>query len=254
MRLKFITLNIEHGGKLLNEAIEFIKKEQPDLLFLQEAQNTDIETDKQHYKTISEILSASNFPHHIFAPYVEFEFDGTNVLHGNAIFSRYPLTKGEITYFNGRYEKADFFGAQKLHDYTRLPHAMQTASLKLPDKEVFLVNVHGVWGINGKDSPIRSRMVDQILAQITGRDSVIVAGDFNFQNNTQASKTLGTHLVSVFEQRLTTTFNMERKTDPGYATAAVDMVFVSNGIKVITADCPKVEISDHLPLVCELEL
>lgn len=175
MRFKFITLNIEHGGKLLNKAIEFINKEQPDLLFIQEAQNTDSKTDKQHYKTISEILSATQFNYHIFAPYVEFEFDGTNVQHGNAIFARYPLISGETTYFNGRYEKADFFGAQKLHDYTRLPHAMQTASLKLPDKEIFLVNVHGVWGTDGEDSPIRSRMVDLILTQINGRDSVIAA-------------------------------------------------------------------------------
>ena len=254
MKFKFITLNVEHGGRLLNEAVEFINKEQPDLLFLQEAQNTDLKTAKQHYRTISEIQSSVKFPYHIFSPYVEFEFDNTNVLHGNAIFSRYQLTGGDIIYFNGQYEKADFAGAKKLHDFTRLPHAMQTASMKLQDKEIFLVNVHGVWGTDGRDSPIRSHMVDLILTQIAGKDSVIVAGDFNFQNNTQAVKTLENHLLSVFGQRLTTTLNMKRKTDLGYASAAVDMVFVSNGISVITADCPKVEISDHLPLVCELEL
>lgn len=254
MILKFITLNIEHGGKLLNKAIEFINKEQPDLLFIQEAQNTIFKTGKQHYKTISEILSATSLLHHVFAPYVEFEFDGIDILHGNAIFSRYPLTRGQITYFNGSYGKADFAAAKKLHDYTRLPHAMQTATLNLPGGEIFLVNVHGVWGTDGEDSPIRSRMVDLILTQIVGKSSVIVAGDFNFGSHTEAAKTLGNHLSSVFERRLTTTFNMQRKTDPGYATAAVDMIFISNEISVITANCPKVEISDHLPLVCELEL
>ncbi len=254
MRFKFITLNIEHGGKLLNKAIEFINKEQPELLFLQEAQSTDLKTAKQHYRTISEIQSSIKFPYHIFSPYVEFEFDNTTVLHGNAIFSRYPLSGGKITYFNGQYEKADFYSAKKLHDFTILPHAMQTASMKLADREVFLVNVHGVWGTDGGDSPIRSRMVELILDQITGKSSVIVAGDFNFQKNTQAAKTLESHLVSVFKQRLTTTFNMNRKTDLGYASAAVDMVFISNEIKVIAANCPKVEISDHLPLICELEL
>ena len=254
MMLKFITLNIEHGGKLLTEAIEFINNEQPDLLFLQEAQNTHQKSNKKNYKTISTILSQTSFPNHIFAPYVEFEFDGITTLHGNAIFSRYPLTKGEIVYFNGTYEKADFFEAQKLHDFTLLPHAMQTAILKISGKTIFLVNVHGVWGRDGEDSSIRTKMVDSILNQISGKKSVIVAGDFNFQHYTNAAKRLGTNLRSVFGQSLTSTFNMKRKSDIGYATAVVDMIFLSQDFQVKSSTCPQVEISDHLPLVCELEL
>lgn len=47
---------------------------------------------------------------------------------------------------------------------------------------------------------------------------------------------------------------MKRKTTFGYATAVVDMIFVSGDICVTSKSCPKVDISDHLPLVCEFEI
>ncbi len=47
---------------------------------------------------------------------------------------------------------------------------------------------------------------------------------------------------------------MRRKKDPGYATSAVDVVYVSPEIKIISRDCPNVDISDHLPLVATLDI
>jgi endonuclease/exonuclease/phosphatase family metal-dependent hydrolase len=61
-------------------------------------------------------------------------------------------------------------------------------------------------------------------------------------------------LLSVFGNSLATTFNMSQKTNPGYATAAVDMLFISREIKVTSSECPQVNISDHLPLIATLEV
>ena len=58
----------------------------------------------------------------------------------------------------------------------------------------------------------------------------------------------------MFKDELKTTFNMKRKTDPGYAAAVVDMIFISKNIEVISHDCPQVDISDHLPLVCKFNI
>jgi endonuclease/exonuclease/phosphatase family metal-dependent hydrolase len=56
----------------------------------------------------------------------------------------------------------------------------------------------------------------------------------------------------VFGEELKTTFNMKHKDNPGYATAAVDMMFISPDIKVSEKACPEVDVSDHLPLVVQL--
>jgi len=36
MKIKFITLNILHGGELLDSILEFLNKEDPDIIALQE--------------------------------------------------------------------------------------------------------------------------------------------------------------------------------------------------------------------------
>ena len=105
------------------------------------------------------------------------------------------------------------------------------------------------------DSLDRRLQMGRIIAkEIQDKKTVILAGDFNLQPDTDTVKLITKHLTSVFGSSLISTFNMKRKTNPGYATAAVDMVFVSTDIRVLSAKCPQVEISDHLPLVCELEL
>lgn len=254
MKCKIITLNIEHGGKLLDEAVQFINEQDPDVLFLQEAQETDQVTTKLHYKTITEMARRTHLQYHVFSPFCEFVFGEVRIFHGNAVFSKFPLTFRETVYFIGSYETADFFGAQERNDYSQLPHAMQITTLQLPTTTVQLINVHGVWGKDGLDSDIRFEMVQKILGKLDPALPNIVAGDFNFQARAQAAKQLEQSLHSVFGETLTSTFNMNRKTNPGYATAAVDMIYVSKNVPVLSSSCPQVQISDHLPLVCELEL
>ncbi len=254
MKIKIVTLNIEHGGKLLDAAVAFINQQNPDILFLQEAQETDQITTKLHYKTITELSQRTQLPYHVFSPFCEFVFGEVRVFHGNALFSKYPLTFQETVYFVGSYETADFFGAEERNDFSELPHAMQIATVHLPHTSIQLINVHGVWGTDGDDSPMRFEMVKKIERSLSGTTPSIVAGDFNFKPHTQAAEQLQQTLHSVFGQTLPSTFNMKRKTNPGYATAAVDMIYVSKEVPVLSSNCPVIEVSDHLPLVCELEL
>lgn len=82
---------------------------------------------------------------------------------------------------------------------------------------------------------------------------VILAGDTNAKPTNQAMRNLEKHFVSVFGDELTTTFNMKRKTNPGYATAAVDLMYISPDLEVIQKACLDVDVSDHLPLVVTLQ-
>ncbi|MBU0974285.1 hypothetical protein KKD03_01130, partial [Patescibacteria group bacterium] len=86
---------------------------------------------------------------------------------------------------------------------------------------------------------------------------LLLAGDFNLNTYTKTIKKIENVLESVFKSDLKTSFNLKRKDlekDPGYVTSAVDMMFVSKDVRVIKRSCPDVDISDHLPLVVELEL
>jgi endonuclease/exonuclease/phosphatase family metal-dependent hydrolase len=67
-------------------------------------------------------------------------------------------------------------------------------------------------------------------------------------------KNIEQYLTSVFGNNLKSTFNMRRKDNPGYATAAVDMLFVSPNIRIVNSECSDVDISDHLPVIATLEV
>ncbi len=92
-------------------------------------------------------------------------------------------------------------------------------------------------------------MSDKIIEAITDVPNVILGGDTNARPTNKAMMAIEEHLDSVFGTELTTTFNMERKHNPGYATSVVDMLFVSSNISVQSHSCPDVDISDHLPLI-----
>ena len=100
----------------------------------------------------------------------------------------------------------------------------------------------------------RRKMSDVIVNAVKDKQQVILAGDTNAKPTNQAVTAIEAHLHSVFGHELTTSFNMRRKDNLGYATAVVDLMFVSPDIHVFSHECPDVDISDHLPLIAELEL
>ena len=115
----------------------------------------------------------------------------------------------------------------------------------------------GIWGLDGGDNSARFKMSDIIVEQIKDKEKVLLAGDFNLKPNTQTIKNIEKYLTNVFKDELKSSFNLSRKNlekFPGYATAVVDMLFVSSDIKLLTHSCPQVDVSDHLPLICEFEV
>jgi len=97
-------------------------------------------------------------------------------------------------------------------------------------------------------------MAEVVIEAVKDKQNVIVAGDTNAKQTNQAILDIEQHLVSVFKRDMTTTFNMRHKDNPGYATAAVDAVFIDRGMKVIEKQCPDVDVSDHLPLSVTVDI
>lgn len=254
MRFKFVTLNVQHGGKLMDNIIEFIKEEKPDILFLQEAQESNDLTDTRRFNTNQELQKQLLFPYYLFAPHYEVVVKGIRVLHGNAILSNYPLRMLGQIYFDSFFERVDHSAMDEAGDYSKLPHSMLSAEASIANYKINLFNVHGVWDKHGKDTNRRLKMSNTIVEQVRNKPNSILAGDFNLNPDTQAVRNIEKYLTSVFGFSLESTFNMKHKTDVGFATAVVDQIFVSETFNVLSKRCPAVDISDHLPLICELEL
>ncbi|HEX7017505.1 MAG TPA: endonuclease/exonuclease/phosphatase family protein [Patescibacteria group bacterium] len=254
MQLKVLTLNLWNGGRLWDQAQAFLEKEQADILLLQEAYNGTNPAFESRFRTVSVLQEmfpeySSNFA----ATYLDTRKNEGQIEDGQLILSRFPILHSVNIFTDIPYGEYD---QDATTDFTRFPVNVQVAVIEVAGKPVTLLNVHGPVNYDGTaDTDRRLRLRDVILQEIEGQPHAIVGGDFNVQPATETIRSLSRALTPLFaEGELTTTFNMRRKSHPGYATAAVDNLFVTSSLKIISRDCPAVDVSDHLPLVATLEL
>lgn len=249
MKVKVVQLNIWRGT-LLDNALAFLREEDPDIILLQEVYSSpdeNLPSEKRLYEYLNEELPD------YYATYGVAFTDITevgNIQSGNAIFSKFEITDSENTFFDEPYRE---FNEQAQTDFSHNPQTILRAVLNADGVTLNAFSVHGIWGTDGEDNPRRKEMGDIIISEIKDKENVIMGGDFNLLPHTETVKNIEKHVDSVFKESLARTFNMKYKTDGGYATAAVDMIFVSQGIKVLDKKCLDIQVSDHLPLVVELE-
>ena len=252
MKIKVVSINVYVGGRIWHSLVDFIKSEKPDILLLQEVFNGNNKSLPNHYRTYEEFKNLG-FKSSAFEQAFVYEDENGLNPEGNAVFSKFEIISSEMFALND----AEFAVSYKdiPENWPVLPRIAQLCKVDVSGTEVNIVNVQGVWDLAGDNpSEARQQMISAILDKTNGLNNVIIAGDTNANINNPLLRRLEVAYKPVFGSELKSTFNMKRKTNPGYATAAVDLMFVSQDIKVITKEVPQVDISDHLPLVVELEI
>jgi len=263
MEIKFLTLNILNG-KFLDKCIEFLKKESPDIFVLQEVYKGGNISGENRYRSFEIIRAEFKDYFYFFTPEFYKIIDGSKVDEANVIFSRFPLFNQTSIYYSNSYGERRVENPEQFINTAR---NLQYVQIKTGNKIINVFNTHGVWGADGKDNEERLKMSKVICGKVKGLDNVILAGDFNVEPDTRTIKNMETYLKNIFKGELKTTFNMKVKTPivkklsffdendlKGFSKSVVDMIFVSLDVKVVDHYCPKVDVSDHFPLVTILEI
>jgi len=259
MKIKVISLNLWNGGRLLDRISDFLIAEQPDLLFLQEAYAGRLPVQQAGDPALaprfrSVAILTGLFPSYDFdfAPvYCDTRSLEGDIEEGQLLLSKWPIIFRDNIFFDRPYAKLD---QDATTDFSQWPATLQHCRIQIDNQVIELLHVHGPVNFDGTlDSPRRLKMSQMILDRISDKTPAIVAGDFNVQPQTQTIRNIENHLTNVFKDELVTTFNMCQKTNPGYARAVVDMMFISPTIKVLEHHQPQVDISDHWPLIATLE-
>lgn len=250
MKIKFINLNVWLGGELMPNILGFLSKENADIVNLQEAYKS-IKYDSPPPDRTEGALRKLNYKYSYFSP--AFFDKQRNADTGNLILSKYPIIEVDTKFLYGNY--TNYEHGQDSKYFATLPRTIQHAVIDVDGSKINDFNVHGIWGLNdGGDNEDRLKMSQIIINLVGEKSEVILSGDFNTQENTKTIDNIGKNLVNIFQDERKSSFNMKQKTDPGYASAVVDFIFVSPDIKVLSKSMPDVNISDHLPLVANLAL
>jgi|SRR3989344_1699143 len=237
MHIKFLCLNIWFGGKLGKPVIDFLKTENADILALQEVRDPK--------------ALGLDYPHVHYAPEFLHRMDGEEYVTGNAIFSKYAIVGSDVQFYFEPYGVAD---ESKRETYPFFPRNLQHVVTSVHGTDIDVFNTHGVWGEDGNDTERRLQASDMVIKAIEGKRNVILTGDFNVNEHTQSIDKIGKQLNDIFKNERTTSFNVRRKTSGNYATSVVDFIFISENIKVLSHKSPNIDVSDHLPMIAELEI
>lgn len=252
MKIKFLTLNIWLGGKLFDGMLSFLKKEDVDVVALQEAYNGSNPAWDRNFRSVEILKKELGYEYISFSKCILDRRSFGKIEQGNVIFSKFPIISENSIFYDVPYQEKS---EETETDWREWPCNLQHVEILINDKKLDIFNTHGPWDLNGDvDNHRRLTMSRVIVEHIKDKEYVILAGDFNAKPQTQTIRNIEEHLQNVFKHELSSTFNMKQKTDPGYATAVVDMIFVSKNITVLEHFCPQVDVSDHLPLVVTLDI
>lgn len=251
MTFKLVSLNIWQGGLLLDQAIQFLKDENPDIVALQEVFNSDTLTLDQRFRTVQ--ILKKNFPQYNFSfsadQYQNIESE--NVDRGNLVMSKFKIKSSKAIFYDIKYGEVN---EENRVDFTDIPRNLQHVEIDFQNSTINLFNTHGIWGFDNSDNPRRTNMANIIVNEVMNKQNVIVCGDFNVDQNSNTIAIIEKQLKNIFKNEYKSSFNLKHKQDGGFAVAMVDMIFVNDDLKVLKHTRPEVNISDHLPVVAELEL
>ncbi len=252
MTIKFISLNLWWGGNLFPQIIGFLRSEDADIIVLQEVYDGKDPSLPERLRTMDALKKELGYPYQEFALSHMMVLQEGTLPSGNAILSKYPIHDSSVT-FLFKSTQSEYLDVRE--QWPIFPRILQEAALDTPAGKVNVFNMHGVWDLDGDSpSPQRRTMVSRTLDAMNGKSNIILAGDTNAGQDNPVLLDFEKGLTRVFGNELKSTFNMRRKDNPGYATAAVDHMYVSPNIKVLSHSCPDIDISDHLPLIATLEI
>ncbi|MFA5778481.1 MAG: endonuclease/exonuclease/phosphatase family protein [Candidatus Paceibacterota bacterium] len=248
MRIKFLNLNIWYG-KLLESVVEFIKRENPDVVSLQEVCDGEKMSPKwlNSWGTLKKELS---YKHVSFAPTFYVVENGIKVNQGQAILSKYPILNEETFFYDVPYGEFIF----STEDFSLVPRNLQYVILNVQGKKLNIFNTQGIWDKDKSDSKRKIKMSEKIIEQVSDKNHVILSGDFNITPKTNTIHNIEKILNNPFKDKLNTTVNFKRKNKANEKESVIDMIFISSDIKILDSYCPQVDVSDHMPLIIVFEI
>lgn len=248
MSIKIATINIEHG-RHLPELFDFVKREQPDVLCMQEVFEVDVDAVKRATGMEGffhpSCVAKKNYgypidPRGAWGVLLMFKPSQLKILDENdskCACYYYVFTDGRVPEFTCP---------------TSPNKVVQVIKFIAQDQEYIIANTHFNWSANGRATKLQCRSFARLSRFLSKYPELILCGDFNAPR--------GGEIFSLFTQRftdnippdITTTIDSSKHYSGKKLDLVVDNIFTTPGykvsnVRVITG------ISDHCAVVGEVE-
>ncbi len=252
---KFIQINI-YKGKYLENLLDFLIGENPDAIAMQEVTVGAINPYKDKVVNLFDILKNELKMDGVFESMIQFK-DLKNSLLGSAIFTKFPIAKSQVitlkTFRPVTLDEVD--GSKAFIIRPQLARNLIDVVLRVNNQNVHAMCWHGAWTAPPTDTLETLRQAKIVAGYLKSlNDPFILGGDLN---NTIESETVG--LINAVAKNLMFGVDAKATTHPKVHRIAprgflIDYIFVSKHFKLKRIDVPEVTVSDHLPVVAEVEI
>lgn len=252
--MKLLNLNV--GIKIDNlDLVEaLIKEAKADLCTLQEAMNAVDESCKDMFKVKNKL--GKLYPYNGFAPLFvaegitkngEMHFDfGGRAEQGCLLLSNAKIKEHYNQFYYNEYR----YNYDSTNFYTdEWCRSIQNAIVEIGNKELQIINVHGLWN-EGKTGNKKTEMQSEfILSHIRYDIPSIVVGDFNLLPSSASITMINKKMRNLIDE-----FSIETTRPASKGNFVCDYVFVNDKVNVKDFKVLDNNASDHLPLVLEFDI
>jgi endonuclease/exonuclease/phosphatase family metal-dependent hydrolase len=233
--MKILQLNVEKD-RHRDAVLDLIKKEDPDLLFLQEV------IDGDDLPSFVERFSAEGI-------YVPMLLDDFGRKQGVALFSKYPIGNVSVEYYAKQYEELrnDMHKANK-GDYH---HALITAIVVINEVEYKVCVTHFPVNYPGLEvSEFQRTCYEKLRTMLAEKGDVVFCADLNCPRGTEIFDDIAVEFKDNIPKEIETTIdgNLHRA---GYLPYVVDCIFTkgkyeASNVRLIS------NVSDHLAVLADI--
>ncbi len=250
MTLKFIQVNI-YKGKYFDELIKFLQNEKPDFVSMEEVTGGDANLGSHRDDLFSKICEATGLKGTTNRDYDLTDRAG---FMGNAVFSKYKLIDKQVVILSP-YQKLDFVTSNDDNFWPHGPRHLLDCTFDVDGTSLHAMSVHGAWTAPPEDTEEtlrQARIIADHLKKVKG--TFLLGGDFNAVIQ---GKTIG--IIDKVANNLLFNSGVLETTNPkvhkikprGYL---IDFIFSSKDVKLKKLSVPKITVSDHLPVIAEVEV
>ncbi len=253
MLLKFVQINI-YKGKYLEALVDFLKKEDPDFISVQELTYGVMNYFEDKKADLFELLKSrlglkgvSNF---------DWKVKDADTSLGNGVFSRYPIKDHHVlTLREAEPVKLAFAESEK--GFPTAPRHLIVATCDFNGTDIRVMSWHAAWTAPPTDTEETLRQAEMVRDYLVdlnkGKRPFLLGGDLNSTPDRRTIQMISevaintmvnTSIVSTLHPKI-------HKISP--KDLLVDYVFTSKHFELKSIRVPEVTVSDHLPVVTVLE-
>lgn len=253
MDLKFIQVNIYKGG-YFDALVDFLRQEKPDFISMQEVTTGKLNyTDDKTINLFRELKDKLGMEG-VYNVDLKLEGDEGSTF-GNAVLAKFPIV-------NSHREVLSEFRPLTLEEieedqeiWGKVPRHVLDLTVDVNGQQVHAMSWHGAWTAPPADNVETLKQAKKIAEYLKSLDDPFILGcDSNAVLQSRTIQTINEVATNLMEGSgiLQTTHPKIHKIVPrGYL---IDFIFVSPHFKLKSIKAPLVTVSDHLPVVAELEL